>query len=123
VDGTTTAQIFTVKGQSQMAILGVPSTQRFFMYGLHSSIAKDSPGQTPQAGAILFSTVDVENNPFTYSFRHTWTLQGDGLTSATVPFNPPKNGFNGPCIIKIAMVADTNDSLGDASFDGILVNN
>ena len=123
VDGTTTAQIFTIKGQTQMAILGVPSTQRFFMYGLHGSIAKDSPGLTPKAGAIVLTTVDVENNPFAYIFKHTWTLQGDGLTSSTVPFVPPKNEFDGPCIIKIAMVADTNDSLGDASFDGILVDN
>lgn len=122
-DGTTTAQIFTGKGQTQMAILGVPSTQSFFMYGLHGSIAKDSPGVTPKAGAIVFSTVDVENNPFTYLFKHTWTLQGDGLTSSTVPFSPPKNAFDGPCIIKVAMVADTNDSLADASFDGVLVDN
>jgi hypothetical protein len=122
-DGTVTAQIFTGKGQSQMAIMGVPSTQRFFMTAVHSSIAKDSPGVTPKAGAILLSTVDVVNNPFTYSFRHTWTLQGDGLTSSTVPFIPPKDRFNGPCIVKIAMVADTVNSLADASFDGVLVDN
>jgi hypothetical protein len=122
-DGTVTAQIFTGKGQSQMAIMGVPSTQRLFMTAVHSSIAKDSPGVTPKAGAILLSTVDVVNNPFTYSFRHTWTLQGDGLTSSTVPFIPPKDRFNGPCIVKIAMVADTVNSLADASFDGVLVDN
>jgi hypothetical protein len=122
-DGTVTAQIFTGKGQTQMAIFGVPSTQRFFITAVHSSIAKDSPGVTPKAGAILLSTVDVVNNPFTYSFRHTWTLQGDGLTSSTVPFSPPKDRFNGPCIVKIAMVADTLNSLADASFDGVLVDN
>jgi hypothetical protein len=123
VDGTTTAQIAAIKGQTQMAIMGVPSTQRFFMYGLHGSIAKDSPGVTPKAGAIVFSTIDVVNNPFTYAFLHTWTLQGDGLTSSSIPFLPPKDEFNGPCIIKVAMVADTNNSLADASFDGILIDN
>jgi hypothetical protein len=123
VDGTTTAQIFTAKGQTQMAILGVPSTQQFFMYDFHASIAKDSPGVTPKAGIIIFSTVDVENNPQTYLFKHTATRQGDGTTSGTTPFIVPKDGFQGPCIIKLAMVADTNNSLGDASFDGVLVDN
>jgi hypothetical protein len=123
VDGTTTAQIAAIKGQTQMAIMGVPSTQRLFLYDLHASIAKDSPGLVAKAGVILLSTVDVVNNPFAYAFKHTFTLQADGITSGTIPFSPPKDGLDGPCIVKIAMVADTNDTLADASFDGILVDN
>jgi hypothetical protein len=35
-------------------------------------------------------------------------------------FSPPKI-FEGPCIIKLAMVALAEDSLCNASFDGVLV--
>lgn len=123
VDGTTTAQIFTAKGQTQMAIMGVPSTQQFFMDNFKCSIAQSSPGATRVAGVILFSTTDVENNPTVFTFKHTAAIMATGTTSLTVPFSPPKDGFQGPCIIKIAMVAGTNDSFCDASFDGVLVDN
>jgi hypothetical protein len=92
------------------------------MYNFGASIAKDSPGLTPQAGVIIFASTDIVNNPTVYTFKHTATIQGDGLTSMDRVFIPPKL-FEGPAIIKLSMVADTNDSLGDASFDGILVDN
>jgi hypothetical protein len=122
-DGTTTAQILAIKGQTQMAIMGVPSTQKFYMYNFAASIAHTSPGiNVDGAGVIVLQSTDVENNPTAFTFKHTATIQDNGLTTVDSPFPVPKK-FEGPCIIKIAMVALENDSLCDASFDGVLVDN
>jgi hypothetical protein len=123
IDLTVTAQILAIKGQTQMAIFGVPSTQKFYMYNFAASIAHTSPGiNVDGAGVIVFQSTDIVNNPTVFTFKHTATIQDNGLTSMDKPFPPPKI-FEGPCIIKIAMVALEDDSLCDASFDGVLVDN
>jgi hypothetical protein len=122
-DGTVTAQIVAIKGQTQMAIMGVPSTQTFYMYNFGASIAHSSPGPTiDQAGIIMLSSIDVKNNPTVFAFKHTAAIQDNGLTSMDRLFNPPKI-FKGPTIIKLSMVAGAENSFCDASFDGILVDN
>jgi hypothetical protein len=123
VDGTVTAQIAPIKGQTQMAIFGVPSTQKFYMYNFACSIAHASPGPTiDAAGVIIFQSVDIENSPTVFAFKHTAAVQDNGLTSLDSMFIVPKV-FVGPCVIKISMVALAEDSLCDASFDGVLVDN
>lgn len=123
-DGTTTAQILAIKGQTQMAIFGIPSTQKFYMYNFAASIAHTSaaPATADSAGIIIFQSTDIENNPTVFTFKHTASIQDNGLTTLDEPFPVPKI-FEGPCIIKIAMVASKDDAFCDASFDGILVNN
>jgi hypothetical protein len=122
-DGTTTAQIAPIKGQTQMAIYGVPSTQKFYMYNFACSIAHSSPGPTiDAAGVIIFQSTDIENNPTVFTFKHTAAVQDNGSTSLDSLFPIPKE-FEGPCIIKIAMVALAENSFCDASFDGVLVDN
>jgi hypothetical protein len=121
VDGTLTAQIRPIRGQTFMCIFGVPSTQIFYINMFQASLARASPvGAT--AGVILFSTMDVENNPATFIFKHTAALNEDATASFVRPFNPPKK-FEGPCIVKMAMTAADNDTFGDASFDGVLIDN
>jgi hypothetical protein len=123
VDGTVTAQIALIKGQTQMAIFGVPSTQKFYMYNFAASIAHASPGPTiDAAGVIILQSTDIVNNPTVFTFKHTASIQDNGLTSLDSVFPIPKV-FEGPCIIKIAMVAVAENSLCDASFDGVLVDN
>jgi hypothetical protein len=121
-DAVVTAQIAPIKGQTQMAIYGVPSTQSFYMDNFKCSIAQNSPGTVRVAGVILFASVDIANNVTAYAFKHTAAIMATGSTTIIVPFNPPKK-FPGPVIIKIAMVAGTNDSFCDASFDGVVVDN
>lgn len=122
-DGTVTAQIAANKGQTQMAIYGVPSTQKLYMYNFAASIAHSSPGPTTDAaGVIVLQSTDIVNNPTVFAFKHTATVQDSGLTSIDKPFPVPKK-FEGPCIVKIAMVALAEDSFCDASFDGIIVEN
>jgi hypothetical protein len=123
-DGTVTAQIAPNKGQTQMAIFGVPSTQKFYMYNFAASIAHTSPAPNTadSAGVIVFQSTDIVNNPTVFAFKHTAAIQDNGLTTMDKPFPPPKL-FEGPCIIKIAMVASITDAFCDASFDGVLVDN
>jgi hypothetical protein len=123
-DGTVTALIAPIKGQTQMAIFGVPSTQKFYMYNYAASIAHTSaaPAVSDSAGVIVLQSTDIVNNPKTFTFKHTGTIQDDGLTTIDSPFPVPKL-FEGPCIIKIAMVASITDAFCDASFDGVLVDN
>jgi hypothetical protein len=123
-DGTVTAQIAAIKGQTQMAIFGVPSTQIFYMYNFAASIAHTSPAPNTadSAGVIIMQSTDIVNNPTVFTFKHTAAIQDNGLTSLDSVFSPPKL-FEGPCIIKIQMVASVEDAFCDASFDGDLVDN
>jgi hypothetical protein len=119
-----TAQIAAIKGQTQMAILGVPSTQKFYMYDFSATIAHTSPAPNTadSAGVIVMQSTDIVNNPATYTFKHTAAVQDNGVTSLIKPFLVPKI-FEGPCIIKIVMVASIENAFCDASFDGVLVDN
>ena len=122
-DGTVTAQIAAIKGQTQMAIYGIPSTQKLYMYNFAASIAHSSPGPTiDSAGIIIFQSTDIENNPTVFTFKHTAAIQDNGLTTLDSIFPVPKV-FDGPCIVKIAMVASSEDSFCDASFDAVLIDN
>jgi hypothetical protein len=120
-DATVTAQIAPIKGQTLMAIYGVPSTQSFYMMNFSASVALASPASA-SAGVIIRSTMDVENDTTAFIFKHTGAVFEDGSTTFNRPFDPPKK-FEGPCIIKIAFTAGANDTNGDASFDGVLVDN
>ena len=120
-DATVTAQIGPVKGQTLMAIYGVPSTQNFYMTNFSASVALNSRAAA-SAGAIVRSTMDVENDTTAFIFKHTSAIFETGSTTFNHAFGVPKK-FEGPCIIKLALVSGDNDTHGDASFDGILVDN
>jgi hypothetical protein len=123
-DGTVTAQIAAIKGQTQMAIFGVPSTQKFYMYNYAAAIAHTSPAPNTadSAGIIILQSTDIVNNPTVFTFKHTAAIQDNGLTSLDSFFSPPKE-FEGPCIIKVQLVASIENAFCDASFDGVLVDN
>jgi hypothetical protein len=121
VDGTITARINPIKGQTLMAILGVPSVQNFYMNNFSASIARASP-VSAESGVIVRYNGEVKSNLLAFVFKHTSALNEDGTVANNRPFNPPKE-FEGPCIIKMALTAKDNDTNGDASFDGVLVDN
>jgi hypothetical protein len=124
-DLTVTAQIALAgpngKGQTEMAILGIPSTQRGFMENFSASLARLSPTGA-QSGVILMETMDVLTQPSVFIFKHTLSLKDDGVTTHDHGFGLFKE-FVGPCIVKIAFTAADNDTFGDASFDMVLVDN
>jgi hypothetical protein len=122
-DLTVSAQIALAgpngKGQTEMAIMGVPSTQIGYMENFSASLARNSPTGA-QSGVILMESMDVVSDPTIFIFKHTLTLKDDGVTTHDHGFGLFKK-FVGPCIIKIAFTAADNDTFGDASFDMILV--
>ncbi|GAG22553.1 unnamed protein product, partial [marine sediment metagenome] len=120
-DATVTARIGIIKGQTLMAIYGVPSTQNAYMMNFSASVAQASPASA-SAGVIVRSTMDVTTDTTTFLFKHTSAVFEEGSTHVNHIFGMPKK-FEGPCIIKLALVAGANDTNGDASFDLILVDN
>ena len=121
IDGTVTARIGLGKGQTLMAIYGLPSSQIAYMTSWSASVARDSP-QGAEVGVIIRKSTDIVNNPVTYTFKHTGAVKTDGSTSHSHPFAPYKS-FVGPCVIKMSFTSGDNDTHGDASFNIILVDN
>lgn len=122
VDGTVTARINPIRGQTFMAIYGIPSTQIGYMTSFSASIAKDTPGTTGEAGVILFQSTNVESDTTVFTFKHTSAVNELGGPTVQQLFSPPKV-FEGPCIVKMAVVAGDDNTLADASFDIVIVDN
>ena len=119
-DATVTAQINIGVGQTQMAIYGIPSTQKLHVKNFYASINK-SYGTL---GTINFS-LKVNTNPDvqTLSFltKNTRGLQSTGTSSGLFQFDP-EYVVTGPAIIKIQGVASSNDIEASAGFNGFLEN-
>ena len=120
IDGTVTAQIQPLEGQTQMAIYGIPSTQRAFMTGFYGSLDRDSPVGASALLKLLWC-FDVENQPTVFQVKHTVTI-ANGQPPHRHEYNP-YNGFSGPGIFKLQVNSDGNDTLADGGFDLILVDN
>ena len=120
-DGTVTAQILALEGQTQMAIYGIPSTQTLYLDDIHGSINKSSGS----AATINFKLVVNPNpNVQTVSFliKNTRGVQSTGTSSEAWNFTPPYK-IAGPAIIKMQGIASTSDVEGSAGFDGYIVDN
>lgn len=119
-DATVTAQIQPLEGQTQMAIYGIPSTQKAFMTGFYGSLERDSPTGASALLKLIWC-FDVENQPTVFQVKHTVTITS-GQPSHRHEYNP-YNGFTGPGIFKLQVNSDGNDTLADGGFDLILVDN
>jgi hypothetical protein len=122
-DGTVTAQINIGSGQTQMAIFGIPSTQKAYMTRYFASVHESaSPVQATFVDIdILFNPEpDVELTGFLT--KHTSGVNSFGTSASPVPFEPYKI-FEGPGILKIQATATSSDIDFSASFDLILVDN
>ena len=118
-DGTITAQVQPLEGQTQMAIYGIPSTQTLFIVSFYINIERDSPTGTSALARLLW-TMNVENQSAVFLVKHTVSLE-DG---ADVQHNyNPYNKFTGPGILKIQVNSSDNDTFANSGFDLILVDN
>lgn len=121
-DSTITAQINAGNGQTQMAIYGVPSTQRFIMDDWYGSINKSSGA----AGDIDFSLLindDPENGTSTaYLKKSERDVQSTGTSDTNWPW-PRGMVVDGPAIIKVQGLASSADIDGSAGFNGKLEQN
>ena len=120
-DNTITAQINVGKGQTQMAIFGIPSTQIVQMKRLYGNVNKAGGAAGLVDATLLFNPepdVEITNFPV----RHTFGLQTVGTSALTITYATPKV-FEGPGIIKIQVLSGTANMDVSAGFDLIIVDN
>ena len=126
-DGTVTAAITTEashKNQTQMLIYGVPSTQKLRVKKFMASLVK-STGSTQRGDGEVLTMRDPGTNA---GDNTAWTNKENFLlVEAALPWthdykNIPKK-FNGPCIVKIQVTANSNDCKVIAAMDAFLVDN
>jgi hypothetical protein len=115
-DGTVTAQIRAGEGQTQMAILGIPSTQTAYMTQLYGNTNNNNARFT-----LLFNP-EPDSELLNFLVKHTWSVLAGGTSSYIHPFNPPKV-FEGPGIIKVQGYSGAANTDVSAGFDLIVVNN
>lgn len=120
-DTTITAAILPGKGQTAMAILGLPSIQKGLLYDLEVHIDKAQ-------GAVVSSDFDVRVNPnpdiqtLAFIRKSNLSVQSNGNTSERITYMPPLV-IVGPAIMKIVALASTSDVDGSANFDIVLADN
>lgn len=120
-DATITAVILASRGQTEMAVYGIPSTQTLFIncyYGnLHDITA---------AGAKATMFLMVNDNPSVQKLgfltKHSIGCVTTGTTGICKQFHPP-NKISGPAIIKIQCIGSGADLDFSAGFDAYLVTN
>lgn len=124
VDGTVTAKIRPGKGQTQMAVFGIPSIQTAYIGCLYGNM-NSTPlggGATAQVDVALLVNPDPAAELLNFLVKHTFGLALDGLSGITVPYYVPKI-VRGPAIIKIQVVASRDNLDVSAGFDMIVINN
>jgi len=120
-DSSVTAIIRPGLGQTEMAIYGVPSTQKLCIALIYASILKSG-------GAAASADMGLEVNPepdaelTNFITKHTFAAVKDGSSAVEHRFGVPKV-VEGPAIIKIQGLASAADLDVSAGFDAYLVNN
>ena len=121
VDTTISAVILPSNGQTEMAILGVPSIQTFLMYHWGANIDKNIGG-IASADFQLRVNEDPETAILGFLRKGDISVQSTGSSSVPARFYIPAS-FPGPAIIKIQGIASAADVDGSARFCGILADN
>ena len=124
-DSTVTAAILAGSNQTQMVIYGVPSTQKLRVSQFCVEILKTAGGSVKASGEVLVMPAPATNaatNTAWINKENFSVNEAVGPWKRPYPESAPKK-FDGPCILKIQVNADTNNSVCTASFDGTLVDN
>lgn len=119
-DNTVTAAILASEGQTLMAIYGVPSIQKIFVEKMSADVLKVTGNTVEATGTVLVKeNADQADAGFITKERFNF--------SEVAPHDRDYNGvpkrFDGPCIIKIQVVTDTDNVSCTAEFDGYVVDN
>jgi len=118
---TITARIEVGKGQTQMAIFAIPSTQTFYIDRFYANMNK-AGGASGQIDVALLVNPEPDAELTNFLVKHTFGLEKVGTTAFLIPFTTPKT-IDGPAIIKVQVESATNDMDVSAGFDGMIVNN
>ncbi len=119
-DGTVTAQISADKGQTQMAIYGVPSTQVAYITNFYAWVLAVASGK--EVKIALLVNPEPDNELINFLTKHTLGIGGGGTTAYQHFFKPYKQ-IEGPAIIKMQGVGDADNMDVSAGFDLVLNNN
>lgn len=115
-DSTVTAQIAIDKGQTLMAIYGVPSVQRAYIPHVYGSINR---AIATAANFTFYRATDVEST--TLAFTTALTLGGHNTGDSSPSIKRiPWPFYQGPTILKLAVETSTNDSDCSGGFDVVL---
>lgn len=119
-DATVTAQINPSEGQTQMAIYGIPSTQKGYMTAYYGSVLKSAG----TGGLDLTLRVNPEPDAELTNFlvKHTQAVLAAGASYLRHQFMPQFT-IDGPAIIKLQGAASTGTFDTSGGFDMILVDN
>lgn len=117
-DGTITAEIVEMEGQTQMAIYGIPSTQNAYMTSYYSSAIKASSSLAVKIGLLV--NTEPDDNILSFLIKHTIGLATEGSSYIKHGFKP-YFGISGPAIIKINANSSASGTDVSAGFDLILV--
>ena len=118
---TVTALIRVAQGHTQMAIIGIPSTQKLLVGRLYGNVNK-AGGATGLADVALLFNSTPDDHLTTFRVTHTFGLQTVGTSAFTIPYYAPKM-YEGPGILKVQVVSGTNDQDISAGFCILLVDN
>lgn len=121
VDATVTARIRAGQGQTQMAIYGVPSTQKLRIGRLYGNVNK-AGGAVGLLDLTLLANTSPDTNTIPFITKHTFGLQTVGTSAFSIPYYIPKK-ISGPAIVKIQASSNTNDMDVSAGIDFAIINN
>ena len=119
-DGTTTAIILATEGQTQMAIYGIPSTQKLFLNRMYANLIAAKTGSEVKIKLVVNPNPDDQLPAFVV--KHTLGLRAAGNSNVENHWHTYKK-VEGPAIIKIQALGDDNDMDVDAGFEGVIINN
>ena len=117
---TITAMVLAGQGQTQMAIYGIPSTQKLYISALYASANKTGPAGSVDITLLVNPEPNAEITQFLV--KHTLGLITVGTSSDSADFYQPKR-ISGPAIIKVQGNASALNFDVSAGFNAYLVNN
>lgn len=116
-DSTVTARMEIGWGQSQMAIYGVPSIQKAYVFRFYSNVLKAAG--TVEVDNILLVNPEPDVELLNFIVKHTFSNSNVAMNTQ-IHLALPKV-FAGPCIIKMAAIPDANTTDVGAGFDAYIV--
>ncbi|MDK1029605.1 MAG: hypothetical protein QGM50_02410 [Anaerolineae bacterium] len=127
VDATVTAAILPGagsepgNGETEMAIYGIPSTQKALLYNWDAQIDK-SQGAVASINFRLRVNLNPDVQTVSFHRRDDISVQSTGTSSRAKPKLPPIL-IEGPAIIKVTGEGSVNDLDAEAGFDLVIVDN
>lgn len=124
-NGTITAQISPGQGQTQMAIYGIPSTQKAYLARYYASMNK-AAGVGAATGYVdmgLCFNPEPSDELLNFLIKETSGLSLDGSSSFEHLYGGIPKVFAGPGILKVQCLSGTANMDISAGFDLCLIDN